>query len=212
MRGPPLPADIDQKILEAADRLLARYGYRKMTIDDLAEEVGIGKGTIYLRFKSKDEIVLATVDRIVDAIIEEMEALAASRLSPAEKLRRMLVLRIMHRFDRVQHYTKSLSEVLRDLRAELLQRRESYFAREAVPLAAVLKQGQAAGAFRREPPLMTARTLLAATNSLLPFSLSARELGTRKEVKATAEKISSLITAGLTSPHRTPRSGKALKR
>ena len=197
MRGPPLPPDIDEKILEAADRLLARYGYRKMTIDDLADEVGIGKGTIYLRFKSKEEIVLASVDRIVETVVKRMEALASSNLSPPEKIRRMLVFRVMHRFDRVQHYTKSLSEVLRDLRFELLERRERYFAREAVPLSAVLKEGQAKGVFRREPPLLTARVLLAATNSLLPFSLSTRELGTRKEVEATAKKIAALMTAGL---------------
>src|SRR6187397_2922070 len=40
-------------ILDATDRLLARYGYKKMTIDDLAHEVGIGKGSVYLHFSSK---------------------------------------------------------------------------------------------------------------------------------------------------------------
>ena len=36
--------DVHDLILDAADRLLARYGYRKMTMDDLAREVGIGQG------------------------------------------------------------------------------------------------------------------------------------------------------------------------
>src|ERR1044071_959660 len=103
MRGPPLPPNIDELILDAADRLLARYGYRKMTIDDLAQEVGIGKGTVYLRFKSKQEIVLATVDRIVETVLQQMQTIADGRLSPPNKLRRMLLFRVMHRFDRVQH-------------------------------------------------------------------------------------------------------------
>jgi AcrR family transcriptional regulator len=197
MRGPPLPPNIDALILEAADRLLARYGYRKMTIDDLADEVGIGKGSIYLRFKSKEEIVLASVDRIVARVLEGMKTIAASRVSPAEKIRRMLLFRVMHRFDRVQHYTTSLSEVLRDLRFELLERRERYFAEEALPLADVLKEGQASGAFRRQPALPTARVLLAATNSLLPFSLSARELGTRKQVETVAKNIATTMVRGL---------------
>src|SRR3954452_13678231 len=155
MRGPPLAPNIDQLILEAADRLLARYGYRKMTVDDLADEVGIGKGTIYLRFKSKEEIVIGTVDRIVERVLKKLEAIAASRLSPPEKIRRMLMFRVMHRFDSVQHYTESLAEVLRDLRFELLERRERYFAREAKPLATVLKQGEAAGLFLKSPTLAT---------------------------------------------------------
>jgi len=50
--------------------------------------------------------------------------------------------------------------LLRDLRFELLERRERYFAREAKPLATVLKQGQTAGLFRRSPALATARTLM----------------------------------------------------
>ena len=197
MRGPPLPPNIDDLILDAADRLLARYGYRKMTIDDLAQEVGIGKGTVYLRFNSKEEIVLATVDRIVESVLQQMRTIVDRHLSPAEKLRRMLLLRIMHRFDRVQHYTTSISEVLRDLRSELLERRERYFAEEAVPLAKVVKQGQRAGVFRPGSALATGRILVIATNSLLPFSLSARELGTRKQVEATAKKITKILIQGL---------------
>ena len=197
MRGPPLPPDIDEQILAAADRLLARFGYRKMTVDDLADEVGIGKGTVYLRFNSKQEIVLATVDRIVDRILTELEKIAAGRLAPAQKIQRMLVFRVMHRFDRVQHYTESLSEVLRDLRSELLERRERYFEREARPLAKVVKEGQATGAFIRQPSLATARMLLAATNSLLPFSLTTRELGTRRHVAAMVKRIAAVLTEGL---------------
>ena len=43
MRSNAAKEDTEELILDAADRLLARYGYRKMTIDDLAAEVGIGK-------------------------------------------------------------------------------------------------------------------------------------------------------------------------
>ena len=43
-----------EAILDATDRLLARYGFKKMTIDDLAREEGIGKGSVYLHFPSKE--------------------------------------------------------------------------------------------------------------------------------------------------------------
>src|SRR5687768_13642438 len=118
-------------ILDAADQLLARYGYKKMTIDDLAREAGIGKGTVYLHFRSKEDVVLSHVDRIVARLIARLRVIAASEARPAAKLREMLVLRVMFRFDSVQHFTESLSEVLRDLRASVLQRREGYFEEEA---------------------------------------------------------------------------------
>ena len=47
-----------------------RYGYKKVTVDDLAQEVSIGEGTIYLHFHSKEEIVLSHVDRIAERVLE----------------------------------------------------------------------------------------------------------------------------------------------
>jgi hypothetical protein len=60
-----------------------------------------------------------------------------------------------------------------------------------------LREGQRTGLFRRAEPLATARVLIAATNSLLPFSLSTRELGKRREVQATASRIAELLVDGL---------------
>ena len=198
-----LLADADPKvsreelILEAADRLLARYGYRKMTIDDLAREAGIGKGTVYLHFRSKEDVVLSHMDRIVNGVMARLKAIAASAGPPAARLREMLVTRVMFRFDGVQHYTESISEVLRDLRTPLLQRREGYFEEEAKVLSGVLREGQRAGAFRRHEALATARTLILASNSLLPFSLSTQELGKRREVEQAASRIADLVLEGL---------------
>lgn len=198
-----LIADADPKvsreelILEAADRLLARYGYRKMTIDDLAREAGIGKGTVYLHFRSKEDVVLSHMDRIVNRVMARLRVIAASDAPPAAKLSEMMVARVMVRFDGVQHYTESISEVLRDLRAPLLQRREGYFEEEAKVLSGVLREGQRAGAFRRHEALATARTLILASNSLLPFSLSTQELGKRREVEQAASRIADLVLEGL---------------
>ena len=168
-----------------------------MTSDDLAREAGIGKGTVYLHFKSKEDVVLSQIDRVVNGVIAQLKLIAAGDASPAAKLREMLVVRVMIRFDSVQHYTESISEVLRDLRAPLLQRREGYFEEEAKVLSGVLREGQRAGAFRRHEALATARTLILASNSLLPFSLSTQELGKRREVEQAASRIADLVLEGL---------------
>jgi AcrR family transcriptional regulator len=191
------PKQLADRILDAADRLLARYGYQKMTIDDLAREVGIGKGTVYLHFRSKEEIVLFRVDRVVRWLVERLQAIAESDATPEAKIRRMLLLRVMFRFDSVQHYTESISEVLRALRSGLLERHQDHFEQEARVFAKVLKEGHDANVFPNVQGLRTARVLLVATNSLLPFSLSTRELGSRREVENNCKKVADLLVAGL---------------
>jgi AcrR family transcriptional regulator len=184
-------------ILDATDRLLARYGYRKMTMDDLAQEVGIGKGTIYLHFQSKHELVLSHIDRVIDRVIDGLKLVEAGGGSPSEKIRAMLVLRVMLRFDSVRHFTESLSEVLRDLRSSVLKKRQGHFISEGAIFAKVLRAGGAAGIFRRQDYSATAQALLEATNSLLPFNLSTRELGKREEVETRVERIADLLLDGL---------------
>ena len=184
--------DTREAILDAVDVLLARYGYRKMTIDDVAAEAGVGKGTIYLYFESKEELVLSHVDRIVDRVVARMGEVAASRAAWPEQARRMLRERVLMRFDLVQHYRESLSELLAAIRPALLARRKRHFAREAE----VLSRALANGGFREEEAAETAEAMLVATNALLPFSLSARELGARAEIERSVERIAALLVKG----------------
>lgn len=189
--------EVRESILDATERLLARYGYRKMTVDDIAREVGIGKGSIYLHFASKEEVVLSHVDRIVERLKTRLSETAAGDGSPADRLREMLLSRVLFRFDSIQHYTQSLNDLLGALRQNLLTRRAQYFAAEAQIFAAVLKEGREKGEFEFADPLSTAFVLLDATNSLLPYSLSTSELGEREEVKQKTLRIANLLLNGL---------------
>lgn len=189
--------EVREAILDAADQLLARYGYRKMTMDDIAQEVGIGKGTIYLHFASKEEVTLSHVDRIVERLKERLWAIARTDADVAIRLRLMLVTRVLFRFDSVQHYTQSLNDLLAALRPKLLARRARYFEEEARVFAEVLDEGGRAGVFNVADALATAFALLHATNALLPYSLSTTELGEREEIKEKTEHIADLILSGL---------------
>ena len=53
----------EERILDAAAALLVRWGYRKTTIDDVAREAGVGKGTIYLHWRDKSELFRAAIWR-----------------------------------------------------------------------------------------------------------------------------------------------------
>jgi AcrR family transcriptional regulator len=202
MRAIAVREDIRDLILEAADRLLARYGYRKMTIDDLAREVGIGKGTVYLHFASKEEVALCRIDRVIEQMNEQLRIIAHNQKPPADRLREMLLVRVLYRFDKVQHYRESLSDLLATIRPALLARRERHFDEEARIFAEVLKEGRRTGDLAFWDALSTAHTLLLATNALLPYNLSPRELGKRKLIEEQTERIANMLLHGLLKTER----------
>jgi AcrR family transcriptional regulator len=190
-------SDIRDLILDAVDVLLSRYGYRKMTMEDLAHQVGIGKGTIYLHFPSKEEVTLSHINRIVERLLGRLESIARGSQPFKERLREMMITRVLFRFDSVQHYSESLNDLLADLRPALLSRRQEYFEKEASLFADLLRQGKRSGVFFCADPRTTARALITATNALLPYSLSVRELGSREEIETRANEIADLLLKGL---------------
>ena len=168
-----------------------------MTIDDLALEVGIGKGSIYLHFTSKEEIALSHIDRIVERLKDKLAIIAAKNAPIENRLKEMLLMRVLHRFDSVQHYTQNINDLLAALRSQLLARRKIYFADEAQIFAAVIKEGQQNNIFAQRDAVQTAELLLLATNSLLPASLSTQELGERVEIEHKITQLADLLLQGL---------------
>ena len=189
--------DIRDLILDAVDVLLAKFGYKKMTMDDVARQVGIGKGTIYLHFSGKEELVLAHIDRIADRVIRNLEEIAGTSDTPDRQLRRMLILRVLLRFDSVVDYSQNLSDLLSSVRPALVARREAHFEREAAVLESVLREGARRGSLDCPDPRSASFVLIRSTNSLLPFNLTARELGRREEVENLAGRIADLLIKGL---------------
>jgi hypothetical protein len=109
----------------------------------------------------------------------------------------MLVLRVLHRFDSVAHYSQNLSDLLSSVRTALLVRREGHFEKEAAVFEDVLREGGRVGSLECADPRSSSIVLIQSTNSLLPFSLSARELGRREEVEDQAGRIADLLIKGL---------------
>jgi len=72
------------RILEAAGELLLRFGYKRVTIEDIATRAAVGKGTVYLHWKTKYELLAALLLREVAEVTREL--LAGMRADPAEVL------------------------------------------------------------------------------------------------------------------------------
>ncbi len=162
-----------------------------------AREVGIGKGSIYLHFSSKEEIALSHIDRIISRLKARLRNIAAESEDVEKRLAEMLCERVLFRFESVQHYSQGLNDMLAHLRPKLLEHRKRHFEEEAHILAELIKEGQDSGVFEKGDHLDLARSLVTATNSLLPYSLSAYELGDRSDIAERTHKTASLLIRGL---------------
>jgi AcrR family transcriptional regulator len=78
--------DKRERILDAAQRLFVRYGVKRTSIDDVAQEAGIAKGTVYLSFKSKAELFAAIADRLCANIHADAQRIILEATSPVERL------------------------------------------------------------------------------------------------------------------------------
>ncbi len=79
----------EEAILDATNRLLAVRGYELMSMDDIAAEVGIAKGSLYKHFASKDTLAVAVMLRLLRRTSEALDALPDS-LPAVAQLRALL--------------------------------------------------------------------------------------------------------------------------
>ncbi|NBE82922.1 TetR/AcrR family transcriptional regulator [Micromonospora rubida] len=80
------------RILDAAKELLLRWGYRRATIDEIARRAGVGKGTVYLHWRSREQLFFAVGAREAVAMLGEV--VTAMRHDPQE----IALHRYMRRF------------------------------------------------------------------------------------------------------------------
>ncbi|MFI6320276.1 TetR/AcrR family transcriptional regulator [Nonomuraea sp. NPDC050556] len=80
------------RILDVAKDLLLRWGYRRVTVDEVAKRAGVGKGTVYLHWRSREQMFLAVGAR--EAVEMFGAVVSAMRADPAE----VMLHRYMRRF------------------------------------------------------------------------------------------------------------------
>ncbi len=79
-----------ERILEAASELFVRRGYRKTSVDEVAKLAGIAKGTVYLYYRSKAELVFHAIALEKRAFLGRMVPLRDASLSPRDRLRALI--------------------------------------------------------------------------------------------------------------------------
>ena len=93
-RVPDASADKRAAILKAATRTFARRGYFQSQVADIARAAGIAAGTVYLYFRSKDDLLVSIFERTMKEAMEEGKAAIAGVQDARERLRRIARLHL----------------------------------------------------------------------------------------------------------------------
>jgi AcrR family transcriptional regulator len=84
-------ANTKEKITKHALRMFAQKGYFKTTVEDIAQATGVAKGTVYLYFKDKQDLYVATIDEHFSRAIAALSAINAKNITPSEKMEEIAV-------------------------------------------------------------------------------------------------------------------------
>jgi AcrR family transcriptional regulator len=165
------PAERPQQILDAAFRVFGARGLHRATLDDVAREAGITKGTIYLYFPSKAALFSAMLKSRVNDILPPLEAADSGPEDLAAFGRRL------YRFMRSPAYLTMFRTIVGEA-AQFPEAAEEVY-RDGILIAnkrmgAVLARGIAAGHFRHVDPVVASRAF---AGMFLVFAVSQGLLG-----------------------------------
>lgn len=172
----------DEIIIAAAD-VLQRNGYESATMKDIAAAVNLTAASLYHHFKNKDSLLLAVLERGLDAVIERIEPIIEAQLPPAQKLRAMTREHIVGLTENTAIGAVMVFEIRSlihvkapppkatadDLLAyqDFVDRRDNFFRRRDYfegLFRQVLSEGVQSGAFRPIDVPIATKTLLGAHN------------------------------------------------
>ena len=183
-----------QRIMRVAAGEFARLGFDQANINVIAEQAGIGKGTIYLYFENKRDLFLEMLRSIAQAQLTVIRVALAPEGTLRQRLERLF--RAFARLaeeesDNFNVYMSALYGVNRAFQAEATKLLRDYVA----VIALMLEQSQARGEIRTHQIEATALMVLSLTES---YILSTRVLGrSEREIVQQAGPVAELILRGI---------------
>jgi len=201
---------VREEIIEAATRLFARYGFKKTSIDDVTAAVGIGKGSVYLHFTSKEELFAEVVRRMSDRMMDLLMADVERARSPLGKVRAFVETKQTTIADLGAELHLGEDTILELLPFASVHRR-AHDRREHALLAEVLREGTSCGAFSVADPDRLATGLIAYATALETSSVVDRH---DAGIAAGADEVMTVFLRGLSrvSPSRAPEHSDAVAR
>lgn len=166
-RGPEKGAAHDEKrseIISSCADLFDKVGYHGMSMQMLADEVGLGKPTLYHYFRSKADILFAMHQLHMDALLDSLTAESAKSSDPGELLIQACadtLRQIAEHPGYVRAFMDHYGDLEGEHRNQIKKRRQEYFSR----ISAIISNGIASGKFRQEcDPELTTLAFLGTCN------------------------------------------------
>src|SRR6266581_1912772 len=192
MRDPDKP----QQIIDAAIRVFARAGYYNSRVSDIAREAGIASGTIYLYFKTKDEILVTLFREKMAHWVANVRKRVALEPDAVAKICRIVQLH----FETLEE-NPALAEVVQ---VELRQGHKFFRGASAHEVSAyfdligsTLHEGMAAGQIRADLPVKIATKMLFGAMDQMATSWVLGKRGYR--LTETAEAVASIFLRGVSA-------------
>lgn len=146
---PDVSVERKNQILDAAALVFARSGFSRSRMDDIAAEAGLSKGALYWYFNSKDEIIMAMMDRLFEREFADLEALRQAGGSTVERMSEFtdfLIRDVSQVLELIPIAYEYLSLSFRD---RTIQQTLSQYARSYLKLLVpIIQQGIDQGEFR----------------------------------------------------------------
>jgi len=113
MARPKTQLNRKTEILDAAQSLFMEKGFEKATIQEIADILGIGKGTIYLEFKNKEEIHLSIVERYAKSSLTELKQHVEKAQAPfLKEFERILIEHPLSVYDKAVFHMQSYAAAI----------------------------------------------------------------------------------------------------
>lgn len=170
-----------QQILGAAKAVFSARGFLGATMEEIAEAAELGIGTLYLYFRSKEELYVSLLLEAMDLFSAELETIRASSRAPEEKVR--AVWEFFYRYYQAYpDYYRMLMFLHREgvpasLSREVIDEINRRAARNFRLAAAIVREGMEAGVYRRGRPREVVDLLWSLMMGLVQLAETRRNLG-----------------------------------
>jgi len=157
-----------QSIQDAAMRVIARKGMAAATMQEIAEEAGVAKGTIYLYFRDRDELVDKTFETAMTHLIEKVESAVSPEASIEEKIKASISAKFGFFRENREFFRLYMS--LRMPEGKSPQRRnkcEPQYRAAVARFAATLSDAMDRGEIRRLDPYRLALFIIEGSNAIV---------------------------------------------
>ncbi len=161
----PETASKDEQILAEAVRIFKQRGYHATSVQDIADAVGLQKGSLYHYISGKEELLFKIFERSTGALTQRLQEIIASDGSPTEKLENAIQAHITALCEHLDTYTVYLAE-RRTLAGRTQTKVRAEARHHAQLLEAIIQEGITSGDLRPVDTKMTAHAILGMCNWL----------------------------------------------